>query len=66
VEAAIGIALLPVKYPNAVTQVDGVDVFYVVKFATYSGSDGSWSMKFKVTKAGPDPEFTLEEGPTAQ
>ena len=26
--------------------------------------DGSWSMKFQVTKAGPNPEFTLEEGPT--
>jgi hypothetical protein len=65
VEAAIGKVLLPGKYPNAVTQVDGVDVYYVVKFATYSGADGSWSMKFKVTKAGPNPEFTLEEGPTA-
>jgi hypothetical protein len=43
---------------------DGVDVYYVVNFATYSGADGNWSMKFKVTKAGPDPEFTLEEGPT--
>ncbi len=64
VEAAIGKVLLPVKYPNAVTQVDGVDVYYVVNFATYSGSAGNWSMKFKVSKAGPDPEFTLEEGPT--
>jgi hypothetical protein len=63
VEAAIGKVLLPAKYPNAVTQVDGVDVYYVVKFATYSGSDGSWSMKFMVSKAGPDPEFTLVEGP---
>jgi hypothetical protein len=64
VEAAIGKVLLPGKYPNAVTQVDGVDVYYVVNFATYSGADGNWSMKFKVTKAGPNPEFTLEEGPT--
>ena len=63
VEAAIGKVLLPVKYPNAVIQVDGVDVYYVVKFATYSGSDGSASMKFSVTKAGPGPEFTLVEGP---
>ena len=65
VEGGISTALLPGKYPNAVTQVDGVDVYYVVHFATYSGSDGSWSMKFKVTRAGPDPEFLMVEGPTA-
>lgn len=64
VESAIGQVLLPAKYPNAVIQVNGVDVYYVVNFATYSGADGSWSMKFKVSKAGPAPEFTLEEGPT--
>jgi hypothetical protein len=64
VKSAIGNVLLPEKYPNAVTQVDGVDVYYVVNFDTYSGSDGSWSIKFQVTKAGPDPEFTWVEGPT--
>jgi hypothetical protein len=65
VAESIGKVLLPVKYPDAVAQVDGVDVYYVVQFDTYSGSDGNWSMKFKVTKAAPNPEFTLEEGPTA-
>ena len=65
VAEGIGKVLLPLKFPNAITQVDGVDVYYVVKFDTFSGSDGSWSMKFKVAKAGPNPEFTLEEGPTA-
>ena len=64
VEWAIGEALLPTKYPDAVTQVSGIDVYYIVSFATYSGSAGSYSMKFQVTKSGPNPEFTLVEGPT--
>jgi len=62
---AIGEALLPTKYPDAVTQVSGIDVFYIVTFDTYGGVAGRYSMKFQVTKAGPDPEFTLVEGPTA-
>jgi len=64
VEWAIGVALLPTKFPDAVTQVSGIDVFYIVSFETYSGAAGNYSMKFQVTKAGPDPEFTLVEGPT--
>lgn len=64
-EWAIGVALLPTKYPDAVTEVSGIPVYYVVTFDTYSGVDGRYSMKFQVTKAGPDPEFTLVEGPTA-
>ncbi len=61
---AIGIALLPTKFPNAVTQVEGIDVYYVATFATYSGSDGTYSITFQCTKSGPDPEFTYIEGPT--
>lgn len=61
----IGEALLPTKYPEAVTKVSGIDVFYIVTFDTYSGVDGRYTIKFQVTKAGPDPEFTLVEGPTA-
>ncbi|MDT8400783.1 MAG: hypothetical protein RQ743_03735 [Bacteroidales bacterium] len=64
-EFAIGEALLPTKYPDAVAQVSGIDVFYIVTFDTYSGVAGRYSMKFQVTKAGPNPEFTLDEGPTA-
>jgi hypothetical protein len=63
VEEGIGKALLPTKFPNATTQVNGVDMFYVVNFATYSGAAGSYSMKFQVTKSGPNPEFTLVDGP---
>ncbi len=61
---AIGTALLPAKFPNAVTQVEGVDVYYVATFDTYSGSDGTYSIKFQCIKSGPDPEFTCIEGPT--
>ncbi len=63
VETAIGTVLLPAKFPGATTQVNGVDMFYVVNFATYSGAAGNYSMKFQVTKSGPAPEFTLLEGP---
>ncbi|MEA1885828.1 MAG: hypothetical protein U9N72_01280 [Bacteroidota bacterium] len=65
VEWAIGEALLPTKYPDAVTQVSGIDVYYIVSFEAYSGATGNYSMKFQVTKSGPNPEFTLVEGPTA-
>lgn len=60
---SIGNILLPVKYPNAPTQVDGIDMFYIVNFDTYDGADGNYDIKFQVTKAGPNPEFTLVEGP---
>lgn len=62
-EAAIGTALLPSKYPAAVTQVSGIDVNYIVSFVTYTGSYGNYTMKFQCTKSDPDPEFTLVEGP---
>lgn len=60
---SIGNILLPAKFPNAVAQVSGIDVFYVVTFATYNGSNATYSMKFQCTKSGPDPEFTFVEGP---
>ncbi len=63
VEAALATVFLPAKFPDATIQVNGVDMYYIVKFATYSGADGSYSMKFQVTKSGPNPEFTLVEGP---
>ena len=63
VRSAIGNDLLPVKYPSAVTQVSGIDVLYIVSFVTYNGSYGNYAIKFKCTKSGPNPEFTLVEGP---
>lgn len=63
VTTAIGTALLPTRFPNASTQVNGVDMYYIVNFATYSGAAGNYSAKYQVTKSGPNPEFTLVEGP---
>jgi hypothetical protein len=62
VKSAIGTVLLPSKFPAAVTQVSGVDVNYIVGFATYP-PNAKYSIKFKCTKAGPNPEFTYVEGP---
>lgn len=64
VTEALGTVLLPAIYPNATLQVNGVDMYYRVVFDTYSGSAARYAMKFQVTKAGPDPEFTFVEGPT--
>ena len=57
-------ALLTVKYPNAVTQVSGIDVFYLVSVKAYKEdlTDGYYTLKFQCTKAGPSPEFTYVEG----
>ena len=63
IASAIGDVLLPAKYPDTQTQVNGVDMYYLVSFETYSGASGNYTMRFQVTKAGPDPEFTLVEGP---
>jgi len=60
---ALSDVLLPHLYPNATLQVNGVDMFYRIIFNTYSGSNALYVIKFQVTKAGPDPEFTLVEGP---
>ena len=63
IESALGNVYLPIQYPNAQLQVDGVDQQFVINFDTYSGEDGNYNMKFQVTKAGPNPEFILLEGP---
>ncbi len=57
-------ALLTVKYPNAVTQVSGIDVFYIVSVKAYKEdlTDGFYTLKFQCTKSGPNPEFTYIEG----
>lgn len=65
-EEALGVALLPALFPTAELQVNGVDMYYRVIFNTYSGASADYAMKFQVTKAGPDPEFTLAEGPILQ
>ncbi len=61
VKEGIATGLLPNKFPDAVTQVSGVDVLYKVTFATYDGSDGEYTFVFKCTKAGPNPSFEFVE-----
>ena len=66
IEEALSLGLLPSLYPNATVQVNGVDMFYQVIFQTYGDPAGNFMMRFSVSKEGPNPEFMLEEGPTAQ
>ncbi|ACF15123.1 hypothetical protein Ctha_2674 [Chloroherpeton thalassium ATCC 35110] len=53
--------LLANKYPNAVTQVNGVDVHYQVTFESYNNdfSSSTWVADMQCTKDGPSPEFEL-------
>ncbi|PWD98353.1 choice-of-anchor J domain-containing protein [Marinilabilia rubra] len=57
--------LLQEKYPDAVTQVNGVDVHYIVTVDTYENdlSRGKYTFDFQCISDGPDPEFELIEGP---
>lgn len=66
VKEAIGKGFLPSKFPNAVAQVEGVDVNYIVTFAAYLSGMSDYTIKFQCTKSGPNPEFTYVEGPTAK
>ncbi len=53
------IVLLKTKFPNAVAQVSGIDVMYVVTYTVYE-NDGSTvvvTSTFQCTKSGPNPEF---------
>lgn len=60
-KAGVSEALLPSKFPNAVAQISGIDVMYVVTFTTYDGADGEETFTFQCTKSGPNPEFTFVE-----
>ncbi len=59
IEFALSQVFLPTVYPNAQLQVDGIDQVFIVKYYVYESSMVEASMTFKVTKAGPDPEFTI-------
>ncbi|MDX9696272.1 MAG: choice-of-anchor J domain-containing protein [Bacteroidales bacterium] len=52
--------LLSLKYPNAVTEVAGVEVHYYVTIYTYENdlTRHYYTYHFQCTKSGPDPEFT--------
>ncbi len=55
---------LPLRFPDAVAQVEGVDVNYLITFAGYESSMVDYTITFKCTKSGPSPEFEYVEGPT--
>ncbi|MRT92174.1 hypothetical protein [Ancylomarina sp. 16SWW S1-10-2] len=59
-------AFLPLKFPNAVAQVDGVDVNYVISFGGYESSMVYYTITFKCSKSGPGSEFEFVEGPTVK
>lgn len=61
------IVMLKAKFPNAVAQVSGINVMYVVSYSIY-GNDGSTehvTSTFQCTKSAPNPEFTFVSSPTA-
>jgi hypothetical protein len=57
--------MLQAKFPNAVAQVSGIDVMYVVTYKVYEndGSTETPTVTFQCTKSGPNPEFTLVDNP---
>ncbi len=57
--------MLKLKYPDAVTQVNGVEVHYMVTLNTYENdlSRNDYVYDFKCIKSGPNPEFELVSGP---
>lgn len=58
--------LLQKKYPEATPQVNGVDVHYLVTYATYNNdySRGLYVVDFQCTGSAPA-QFELVEGPTS-
>lgn len=64
VTEGIKVGLLPNKYPEAVSQVQGVDVHYIITFETYDGSNTEYTIEFVCTQSGPNPQFDYVAGPT--
>lgn len=62
VEEGIAI-MLQLKYPQAVTEVSGIPVYYWVTFTTYENNlaKNSYTGIFKCTKAGPAPTFERDQ-----
>jgi hypothetical protein len=60
------IILLQKKFPNAVPQVDGIDVHYIVGFETYSPARAYPEAEYRCTAAASGdtpPQFEFIEGP---
>jgi len=61
VSAGIQDGFLPSKFPEAISQVNERDVYYVISFDAYKNSMVPYSMKFQCVKSSPSPEFTYVE-----
>ena len=61
-EESIGI-FLKLKYPDAVTQSNGIDVFYEITVNTFEDNNvkRAFVIKYQCTKSAPNPEFTFVE-----
>jgi len=60
------IVMLQNEYPNATSQVSGVDQKYVITYNVYPNTGGSnvvYTSTFQCTKSGPDPQFKLISAP---
>ena len=58
------IMALQAQFPDAVPQVEGVDVYYEITFDAYDGNDDVWTVKYRCTAAGDPPQFEYVEGNT--
>ncbi|MBI9062148.1 MAG: choice-of-anchor J domain-containing protein [Marinilabiliaceae bacterium] len=60
--------MLKAKFPEAVTQVNGIDVNYIVRYKVYDNDlkKPYYSVTYKCTKAGPSAGFELVEGPVEE
>lgn len=62
------LVMLKAKFPDAVTQVNGIDVNYVVTYKVYDNDLKKffYTVTYKCTKAGPSADFELVEGPVKE
>ena len=63
------IVMLQQEYPNAQTQLGGVDQKYVITYDVYPNAGGSsitYKATFQCTKSGPNPQFTAVGEPVKQ
>lgn len=51
------------KFPNAVPEINGQTVFYIITYKTFNGTDAFPTVIYKCIAEGSDPEFELVEGP---
>jgi len=53
--------LLKNKYPDAKTEINGIDVYYKATFESYNNdfSSSTWEANMQCIKNGPNPEFEL-------